>query len=94
MLPVTHGEEYTRLHVFLYTLILVAASLLPVASGLSGSLYLLGALVLGGVFVGYAWQIWRHYSDAVARQTFKWSIWYLALLFAVMLLDHYARFGR
>ncbi len=89
MLPVTHGDEYTRLHIFLYTLILVAASLLPVASGLSGALYAIGALALGAVFTAYAWQVWRHYSDAVARRTFAWSIWYLALLFAVMLVDHY-----
>ncbi len=89
MLPVTHGDEYTRLHVFLYTLILVAASLLPVASGLSGWVYLIGAAALGAVFIGFAWQVWRHYSDAVSRRTFAWSIWYLALLFAVMLVDHY-----
>jgi heme o synthase len=89
MLPVTHGDEYTRLHVFLYTLILVAASLLPVASGLSGWVYLVGATLLGAVFTWYAWQVWRHYSDAVSRRTFAWSIWYLALLFAVMLVDHY-----
>ena len=89
MLPVTHGDEYTRLHVFLYTLVLVAASLLPVASGLSGGLYMIGALVLGGVFVWYAWQVWRHYTDAISKRTFAWSIWYLALLFAVMLVDHY-----
>lgn len=89
MLPVTHGDDYTRLHVFLYTLILVAATLLPVASGLSGWVYLVGAVLLGAVFVGFAWQVWRHYSDAVSRRTFAWSIWYLALLFAVMLVDHY-----
>jgi protoheme IX farnesyltransferase len=91
MLPVTHGEAYTRLHVFLYTVVLVAASLLPVASGLSGLIYMVGALILGAVFTVLAWQVWRHYTDAIARRTFAWSIWYLALLFAVMLADHYYR---
>lgn len=89
MLPVTHGEHFTRLHVFLYTLILVAASLLPVASGLSGMIYLIGAILLDLIFVYYAWMVWKHYTDAVAKTTFAWSIWYLMLLFAVMLIDHY-----
>lgn len=93
MLPVTHGDAYTRLHVFLYTLILVAATLLPVASGLCGFIYLFSALVLGGIFIAYAWQVWRHYTDAISRKTFTWSIWYLALLFGAMLIDHYYRFG-
>jgi heme o synthase len=89
MLPVTHGELFTRLHVFLYTLILVAASLLPVASGLCGAIYFVGTLILDGIFVYYAWMVWRHYTDAIAKTTFAWSIWYLMLLFAVMLIDHY-----
>jgi protoheme IX farnesyltransferase len=89
MLPVTHGELFTRLHVFLYTLILVAASLLPVASGLCGVMYLIGAVILDLIFVYYAWMVWKHYTDAIAKTTFAWSIWYLMLLFAVMLFDHY-----
>jgi protoheme IX farnesyltransferase len=89
MLPVTHGEDFTRLHVFLYTLIMVAASLLPVASGLCGLIYLIGAIVLDGIFVYYAWLVWKHYTDAIGKATFAWSIWYLMLLFAVMLIDHY-----
>jgi protoheme IX farnesyltransferase len=89
MLPVTHGEDFTRLHVFLYTLIMVAASLLPVASGLCGLIYLIGAIVLDGIFVYYAWMVWKHYTDAIGKATFAWSIWYLMLLFAVMLIDHY-----
>jgi protoheme IX farnesyltransferase len=89
MLPITHGDAYCRYHVFLYTLILVAITLLPVASGLGQLIYLVGAVVLGGVFIGYAWKVWRHYTDDLAKKTFRWSIWYLSLLFAVMLLDHY-----
>jgi len=91
MLPVTHGELFTRLHVFLYTLIMVAASLLPVASGLCGLIYLIGAVILDAIFVYYAWMVWKHYTDAIAKTTFAWSIWYLMLLFAVMLIDHYLK---
>jgi protoheme IX farnesyltransferase len=89
MLPVTHGEAYTRLHVLLYTLLLLAVTLLPVGTGMGGYLYLAGALLLGGRFIQYGWALHRRYSDALARQTFRYSIWYLGGLFAVMLLDHY-----
>ena len=89
MLPVTHGKEYTRLQVLLYTLILFAVSLLPYAIRMSGIPYLLAALALGGVFVGYALRIYIAYSDAVAQKTFRYSIVYLALLFAALLVDHY-----
>jgi protoheme IX farnesyltransferase len=89
MLPVTHGSEFTRLHVLLYTLVLFAATLLPFVSGMSGALYLACAVVLGVVFTLYAWFLWRDYSDALARKTFRFSILYLSLLFAAMLLDHY-----
>jgi heme o synthase len=89
MLPITHGSEFTRLHVLLYTLILVAATLLPFIQGMSGGLYLVSALALGGVFLRYAWRLWRHYSDALSRATFRYSILYLSLLFAALLLDHY-----
>ncbi|QNM96089.1 heme o synthase [Chitinimonas koreensis] len=92
MLPVTHGEVFTRLHVLLYTLILTAVTLLPVATGMSGLIYLAAALALDGVFIAYAWRIWRNYSDALARSTFRYSILYLSLLFAALLLDHYLRF--
>jgi protoheme IX farnesyltransferase len=91
MLPVTHGSEFTRLHVFLYTLILFAGTLLPVVQGMSGMLYLAGAVVLGGWFIAYAWRLLRDYSDALARRTFRFSIIYLAALFALLLLDHYLR---
>jgi protoheme IX farnesyltransferase len=89
MLPVTHGAEFTRLHIFLYTLVLFAATLLPFVSGMSGWIYLAAAVVLGAGFTGYAWKLWRAYSDALARATFRFSIWHLMLLFAALLLDHY-----
>jgi len=89
MLPVTHGEAYTRLHLLLYTLLLFAVAMLPVATGMGGWIYLAAAAVLGGRFVHLAWRLRRRYSDALARRTFRYSIWYLSLLFAAMLVDHY-----
>jgi protoheme IX farnesyltransferase len=89
MLPVTHGKTYTRLQVLLYTLILFAASLLPYVVRMSGPLYFVAAFALGGVFIGYAVRIYFAYSDALARRTFRYSILYLAALFAALLLDHY-----
>jgi len=89
MLPVTHGSEFTRLHVFLYTLVLFAATLLPFVAGMSGPIYLAAAIVLGVMFSGYAWRLWRGYSDALARKTFRFSIVHLTLLFAALLVDHY-----
>jgi len=89
MLPVTHGAEFTRLHVFLYTLVLFAGALLPFVNGMSGWIYLVSAVVLGAGFCAYGFRLWRSYSDALARQTFRFSLWYLSLLFAALLLDHY-----
>jgi heme o synthase len=89
MLPVTHGSEYTRLQVFLYTLVLFAATLLPFIYGMSGVIYLVSAVALGAGFIGYAWKLWRNYSDALARRTFRFSILHLSLLFAALLVDHY-----
>jgi protoheme IX farnesyltransferase len=89
MLPVTHGEAFTRLHLFLYTLILVATTLLPFATGMAGAFYLGAALVLDAVFLAYSALLWRHYSDALARRTFAYSIFYLAMLFAALMVDHY-----
>ena len=89
MLPVTHGSEFTRLQVFLYTWILLAATLLPFLTGMSGWLYVVSAVLLGLGFCGYAWKLWRNYSDELARATFRFSIWHLSLLFAALLLDHY-----
>ncbi|MFN5049242.1 heme o synthase [Roseateles sp.] len=89
MLPVTHGSEFTRLQVLLYTWVLLAATLLPFLTGMSGWIYLAAALVLGLRFCHYAWRLWRQYSDELARATFRFSIWHLSLLFAALLLDHY-----
>jgi protoheme IX farnesyltransferase len=89
MLPVTHGEAFTRLHLLLYTLLLTAATLLPFATGMAGFFYLGAALVLDAVFLAYAVAIWRRYSDALAKRTFAYSIFYLAALFAVLMVDHY-----
>lgn len=91
MLPVTHGAEFTRLHVFLYTILLTAVTLLPFIIGMSGWFYLAIALVLDGLFLGYAWKIWRSYSDLIAKKTFYFSIIYLSILFAVLLVDHYIK---
>ena len=89
MLPVTHGPQFTRLHILLYTFLLVATTVLPTAIGLSGIWYLIAALFLGGRFLQLAWQLYREYSEPLARKTFKYSIWYLAYLFAALLIDHY-----
>lgn len=89
MLPVTHGNEFTRLQVLLYTFVLFAATLLPFVFGMSGVIYLVSAVLLGAGFIGYAWRLWRNYSDPLARSTFRFSILHLSLLFAALLLDHY-----
>jgi heme o synthase len=91
MLPLTHGSRYTRLMIVLYTCTLVAVTLLPFAIRMSGVLYLGAALALGGLFLLYAVQLYRDYSDELARATFKYSIWYLAALFSALLIDHYWR---
>ncbi len=92
MLPVTHGEVFTRLHILLYTVILVAVTLLPFAIGMSGLVYLGSAILLDIGFMYYAIGLYRKYSDALARSTFKFSILYLTLIFAALLVDHYWRF--
>ena len=89
MLPVTHGNEFTRLQIFLYTLVLFAACLLPFVFQMSGKLYLLAAVALSIIFCWYGWKLWRSYSDALARKTFRFSLIHLSLLFAALLLDHY-----
>ena len=89
MLPITHGPEFTRLQVLLYTLVLFAATLLPFTYRMSGWIYLAAALALGGWFIALAFRLWREYSDALARRTFRFSIWHLSLLFAALLVDHY-----
>ncbi|MEY2953528.1 MAG: hypothetical protein RLZZ401_1615 [Pseudomonadota bacterium] len=89
MLPVTHGNAFTRLQVLLYTFVLFAACLMPFAYGMSSWIYLVTAVALSLGFCGYAWALWRHYSDELARRTFRFSLIHLSLLFAALLVDHY-----
>lgn len=92
MLPVTHGDHFTRLSVLLYTIILCAVTLLPFAFRMSGFVYLLAALALNAVYLKYAIKIVTQYSDSLARRAFRYSILYLSLLFAALLVDHYLPF--
>ena len=92
MLPITHGLKFTQVHVLLYTIALFATTMLPFAVGMSGWPYLISAVILGAIFLWYAWRIYRDYSDRLARKTFTFSIIYLSLLFAALLIDHYLTF--
>jgi protoheme IX farnesyltransferase len=89
MLPVTHGDKFTRLHVLLYTVILTAVSLMPFVTRMSGAIYLVSVVMLDAVFLWYAVRIYVAYSDRLAQRTFRYSIAYLTLLFAALLFDHY-----
>lgn len=89
MLPVTHGNKFTRLHILLYTILLAAITLLPFATTMSGYTYLVGVIVLNIIFLYYAIRLYRDYSDALAKKTFKYSIHYLSYIFGLLLLDHY-----
>ena len=89
MLPVTHGNEFTRLQILLYTLVLLAACLMPFIYRMSGWFYLVSALILNLMFCYHGWALWREYSDALARKTFRFSLIHLSLLFAALLIDHY-----
>lgn len=89
MLPVTHGSEFTRLQILLYTVVLFAACLLPFVYGMSSWLYLGAAVLLSIGFCLYAFWLWQDYSDALARRTFRFSLYHLSLLFAALLVDHY-----
>ena len=89
MLPVTHGNEFTRLQVFLYTLVLFPACLMPFVFGMSSWLYLVAAVTLSIGFTAYAFALWRNYSDELARKTFRFSLIHLSVLFAALLVDHY-----
>ena len=89
MLPVTHGNEFTRLQILLYTLVLFAACLMPFAYGMSSWFYLAAAVILSAGFTMHGWRLWREYSDALARKTFRFSLIHLSLLFAALLVDHY-----
>jgi heme o synthase len=92
MLPVTHGMNFTGFHVWLYSIALAATTLLPYAVRMSGLIYLVSAIVLNAVFLWHGWRVYKHYSDLVARKAFTWSIIYLSLLFAALLVDHYFKF--
>ena len=89
MLPVTHGNAFTRLQILLYTIVLLAACLMPFIYRMSGWFYLVSALILSLMFCWYGWALWRQYSDELARKTFKFSLIHLSLLFAAFLIDHY-----
>lgn len=91
MLPVTHGEEFTLLHILLYTIILFLVTLIPFVMGMSGLIYLVSAVLLGAIFLFYAVMLYRGYSDKLARSTFRYSVNYLMILFAALLIDHYIR---
>jgi protoheme IX farnesyltransferase len=93
MLPVTHGERFTRLHIFFYTIILLVSSLLPCAVRMSGLVYLIGALILGAGFVYWAVALLRDRDPSAPIQTFRYSILYLGALFIVLLVDHYFYIG-
>ena len=89
MLPVTHGVALTRLHILLYTVLLSVVTVLPYLTGMCGLVYATSALVLDGVFIGYAWRLWKYGAEDMPMRTFRWSINYLGLLFAALLVDHY-----
>jgi len=89
MLPVTHGNQFTRLQVFLYTLVLFAGCMMPFIYGMSSWIYLIAAVVLSLGFCWYGFRLWRRYSDALARKTFRFSLIHLSVLFAALLVDHY-----
>jgi protoheme IX farnesyltransferase len=89
MLPVTHGNRFTRLQILLYTLLLMAACLMPFAIGMSSWFYLVVAVLLSAGFIGYAVALMREYSDELARKTFRFSLIHLSVLFAALLVDHY-----
>jgi protoheme IX farnesyltransferase len=89
MLPITHGERHTQVQILLYSIALLISTVLPFVIGMSGWLYLVAALALGFVFVGYAYRLYREYSDELSRSFFRYSILYLAVLFAALLVDHW-----
>jgi heme o synthase len=92
MLPVTHGMNFTGFHVWLYSIALAATTMLPYAVRMSGLIYLASAIVLNAIFLWHGWRVYKHYSDIIARKAFTWSIIYLSLLFAALLVDHYFKF--
>lgn len=89
MLPITHGLAFTQFQILLYTIVLVATTMLPFAVKMSGLIYLASASILGIIYLWYAWRLYKHYSDLIARQAFTYSIIYLSVLFVALLVDHY-----
>ena len=89
MLPITHGIAFTQFQILLYTIVLVATTMLPFAVKMSGLIYLASASILGIIYLWYAWRMYKHYSDLIARQAFTYSIIYLSILFVALLVDHY-----
>ncbi len=89
MLPVTHGPEFTRLHILLYTVLLLIVTLLPYLTGMSGLIYLAAAVPLGLGFIYFAILMMRRKDDRTAMRTFGYSIIYLMVMFAALLIDHY-----
>lgn len=89
MLPITHGLAFTQFHIWLYTIVLVATSTLPYAVRMSGLIYLASASVLGVIYLWFAWRMYKHYTDLIARKAFTYSIIYLSILFVALLVDHY-----
>jgi protoheme IX farnesyltransferase len=93
MLPVTHGIEFTRLHILLYTILLVLVTLLPYLTGMSGFVYLAGAIILDVLFLRYALALRKGGRVELPMRTFRYSVNYLMLLFAFLLIDHYLAIG-
>lgn len=89
MLPITHGLAFTQFQILLYTIVLVATTMLPFVVKMSGLIYLVSASILGIIYLWYAWRMYKHYSDLIARQAFTYSIIYLSVLFVALLVDHY-----
>ncbi|WP_424193798.1 heme o synthase [Ampullimonas aquatilis] len=91
MLPITHGLDFTGLHIWLYSIVLFVTGLLPYVVQMSGVLYLVSAIILGAMFLYHAWNVYRHYTDALAKKLFRFSIIYLSILFLALLVDHYVK---
>lgn len=91
MLPITHGLDFTGLHIWLYSIVLFVTGLLPYVVQMSGVLYLVSAIILGAMFLHHAWNVYRHYTDTLAKKLFRFSIIYLSILFLALLVDHYVK---
>ena len=89
MLPITHGVDYTRMQILLYTVVLTVVTILPYLTYMCGPVYLVAAIILDAGFLYYAIRMMVDHSDALAFKTFKYSIWYLTALFIALFVDHY-----